>query len=85
MSIKTIGKKHVVPGRLVFCFVVAICWKVTQTGFWFGWVYFQWRIGKPRPCYHPPKKGLREGNVFTSVCPHVSITHDALDLTVQDK
>ena len=39
--------------------------------------------------YHPPPK-IREGNVFTHVClsvhtegPHVTISHYALDLTVQ--
>ena len=41
--------------------------------------------------YHPPTK-LRKGNVFSRVCPsvipsmggpHVTITHDALDLIVQ--
>ena len=83
MSIKTIERKHIVPGRLVFCFVVAICWKVTPTGFRFGWVYFQWRTGRPRPCYRPPTKGLREGNVsLVSVCSQKG-PHDALDLTVQ--
>ena len=41
-----------------------------------------------RRFYHPPTK-LREGNVFSCVCPsftdggcHVTITHDALDITV---
>ena len=41
-------------------------------------------------CYFRPPTKLREGNVFTGVClsvgrgdPHVTITDDALDLTVQ--
>ena len=45
---------------------------------------------QPLDYYHPPTK-LLEGNVFSHVClsfcshrgPHVTITHDALDLSVQ--
>ena len=52
------------------------------------------KVVKNRLCYCPPTK-LREGNVYSSVCmlvshsvlrrgegPHVTITHDALDLTI---
>ena len=47
-----------------------------------------WPSTERPSCYHPPTK-LWEGNVFTGVCdsiqrgPLVTITHDAMNLTVQ--
>ena len=65
--------------------------KVVNTPFQYHVQYYALHIRKKilSICYYRPPTKLRGGNVFTRVClftgvvPHGTITHDALDLTVQ--
>ena len=64
---------------------------VQTCSLWSPYFYRQaggWPSTERPSCYHPPTK-LWEGNIFTGVCdsiqrgPLVTITHDAMNLTVQ--